>query len=232
MRAEDYPAVRCLDLFAGMAEARFEELVQRSFLQIFPPQLELFQSGDTAEFLHVLIEGSVELWASSGGRDTTMAIIEPVSCFILAAVFNDAPLLMSARTLTRSRILLIPGDELRKAIPEDGKLAESALRELSVAYRTLVRSLKDIKLRPGVERLANYLLRESAKQGGADEFALQADKRTIAALLGMTPENLSRAFGALGGHGLKVIGPRVSITDRGSLKRLAQPDHLIDDTDR
>lgn len=231
MRADEYPVVRRLDLFAGMEEKRFDDLLRLSFLQTFPPQLEIIRAGDPADFLYVLIEGVVELFASSNRRETTIMLAEPVSSFILAAVFNDAALLMSARTLTKSRILMIPAEALRTAIAEDHALADAAMHELATAYRSLVRSLKDVKLRPGVEKLANYILRESRKQGMQSEIALPVDKRTIAALLGMTPENLSRAFGTLGAHGLRVNGSRVYIEDRAALERLGRPDPLIDEPD-
>src|SRR3546814_2660945 len=53
----------------------------------------------------------------------------------------------------------------------------------------------DLKLRSLIERLANYLLRESRNQNRNDGLLLQVDKKTLAQRLGMTPENLSRAFG-------------------------------------
>ena len=65
--------------------------------------------------------------------------------------------------------------------------------------------------------------------GRAARFTLPADKRTIAALLSMTPENLSRSFGALNNHGVRVQGPMVHIDDLDALEKFAQPNPLIDD---
>lgn len=231
MRAQDHPIIRRLDLFAGMDETALNDLLAVSFLQTFPPHLEILRAGDPADFLYVLMEGAVELLASTNNRETTMLIVEPVSSFILAAVISDATLLMSARTLSKAQLLMIPAVPLRAAIAKDRALADAAMRELAGAYRSLTRSFKDLKLRSGTERLANYILRENRKQGLRDEITLQADKRTIAALLGMTPENLSRAFGTLGAHGLHVAGAKISIEDREALERIGQPDSLIDEPD-
>jgi CRP/FNR family transcriptional activator FtrB len=88
----------------------------------------------------------------------------------------------------------------------------------------MVRALTDMKLRQSAERLANHLLEISAQRGNAWEFELSGEKRVLASLLGMTPENLSRAFGTLKEHGVSVNGARVRIEDRTALAAFARPD--------
>ena len=51
----------------------------------------------------------------------------------------------------------------------------------------------------------------------------------LASLLGMTPENLSRAFGVLGGHGIAVSAAQITITDRAALTAFSRPDPVPDD---
>ena len=91
MRISDLPQVRSLQLFESMSESNFETLMQAAYLQTFPSQLELIHEGDPADFLYIVIEGCVELFARSNGRETTMALIRPVSTFILAAVLKAEP---------------------------------------------------------------------------------------------------------------------------------------------
>ena len=80
-----------------------------------------------------------------------------------------------------------------------------------------------------MERLANYLLRQDRVQGGSGHVTLPLDKRTVASLLGMTPENLSRAFATLRPYGVKVEGGQVELTKPDDLRTLAKPTPLIDD---
>ena len=229
MRDEDLPLVRELPLFAAMEEANFRELVQASFLQRFPPQVTLIREGESADFLHVVIEGSVELFAIANGRETTMEIVRPVATFILAAAVNDLPYLMSARTLESARILMLPTRNLHDVFARDAAFARSVVGELSTRYRSTVKTLKNQKLRTGAERLANYLLQLDTENGGTGQMELPIGKRVLAALLGMTPENLSRAFATLAKYGVQVSGPRVTITDRADLAKLARPTPLVDD---
>ncbi len=229
MRPGEITLVRGLDLFAEMEEANFDELVQAAFLQRFPPQVQLITEGEPADFLYIMVEGSVELFAANGGRETSVEIVRPVSTFILAAVLRDAPYLMSGRTVESSQILMLPAGNVRAIFDRDNAFARAVVRELSARYRGVVKSLKNQKLRNAVERLANCLLRSEAEQGGTGVIQLQVDKRTLAALLGMTPENLSRAFATLKPYGVEVNGREIRLTQIDDLRTLAKPSPLIDD---
>ena len=226
MRIGEKPEIARLPLFREMDDAKRERVFAGSFLQVFPPQLTLFEAGQHADFLHVLVDGLVELSATSGGRDTTMRIVEPVTSFILAAVVNDLPYLMTARTLEASRILLVPAALIREVIRQDTALMQATMRELALAYRDLVRALADMKLRQSAERLGNYLLQQAAQDDAGSTIQLRAEKRLLASLLGMTPENLSRAFSALAAHGVRVEGSSISIVDSDALRAIARPDPI------
>lgn len=221
--------LRKLDLFAGMEEAHFETLMRGAYVQNFPPAIELVTEGEPSDFLHVVLEGSVELFAGWNGRETTMATVRPISTFILAATVKDAPYLMSARTLEKSRLILLPSSDVRAVFDADPAFARCVVTELAQCYRYVVKHSKNLKLRTSLERLANYLLHQMLKSGATTTFDLPVEKRRLASYLSMTPENLSRAFKSLQQYGVKIDGQRVSIPDDTDLRRLAKPTPLIDD---
>ena len=123
MRPEDVAEIRHLPLFRNMLQSNFAALMQAAYAQRFPAGLELIRQGESADFLHVVVEGSVELYASWQRQRTTMAVIRPVGTFILAACVRDLPYLMSARTLEPSRLLLIPSSDLRAIFRSDVEFA-------------------------------------------------------------------------------------------------------------
>lgn len=229
MRTTDLPQVRSLRLFESMSESNFDTLLQAAYLQNFPALLDLVAEGDPADFLYIVIEGCVELYARANGRESTMDMVRPVGTFILAAVLKDAVYLMSARTCQRSKILLIPSENVREAFRQDEAFARAVVQELANCYRGVVREHKNLKLRTAVERLANRLLAYHREQGASGSLVLPYDKRTIASLLGMTPENLSRAFNTLKPYGVEVDGATVTLGDLQSLVTLAKPNPLIDE---
>ncbi len=228
MRQSDLDVVRELPLFRDMAREHFDALVAAAFLQKFPQHVTLIHEGEAPDFLHVIVEGSVELFAESGGRETTIEIIRPVATFILAAVIRDEVYLKSARTLTPAQILMIPAETVRDVFSRDAAFARAIVTELALRYRDVVRALKDHKLRTSAERLANWILETDRIQGGRGRVVLPHDKRTLASRLGMTPENLSRSLANLATHGVTGSGREIVITDRDALQEWAKPDPLID----
>lgn len=229
MRSQDFEGIRQLPLFMDITSENFEELMQAAYLQRFPPQVQLVTEGESADFLHIIIEGCVELFATYNGHETTMALVNPVSTFILAAVVKDAQHLMSARTTEKSKVLLIPAENIRDLLASNAHFASAIVGELATSYRSIIKAHKNQKLRTSVERLANYLIRLHIAQGSNGSADLPYDKRMVASLLGMTPENLSRAFGTLKSYGVDVKGSKITFATPNDLQTLAKPSQFIDD---
>ncbi|WCR10456.1 helix-turn-helix domain-containing protein [Paracoccus stylophorae] len=228
MHDSDRAEIRKLKPFRNMASPGFDALMQAAYVQEFPAQLCLVSQGMRASFLHVLVEGRVELFAEWNGQETTIDILKPVTSFILAACIRDGDHLMSARTLRACRIVLIPAVDMRAAFRRDVEFAVDVTEELARGYRSMVRRTKNLKLRSSRERLAAYLLALSDELGGAAGFTLPHEKRLIASYLGMTPESLSRCFKSLSRDGVHVAGARVTLTDRARLTAICRPDPQID----
>ncbi|MEO1139314.1 MAG: helix-turn-helix domain-containing protein [Pseudomonadota bacterium] len=220
--------IRGLRLFAEMDEKHFQALMRGTYVQNFPPRIDLIHEEDAPDFLHIVLTGSVDLYTSWNGRESSMATVRPISTFILAATVNDLPYLMSARTLERSRIALIPSSEVREVFGKDVAFAQAIVSELAQCYRSVVKNTKDLKLRTSLERLANYLIRQQTR-AGTTEFELTMEKRRLASFLGMTPENLSRAFKGLEAYGVKVSANHISVADPDDLAKFAKPNPFIDD---
>jgi len=124
---------------------------------------------------------------------------------------------------------VIPGDAVRQAMRKDLDFAAAVSRDLADDFRLMVRTVKNLKLRSGLQRLANYLVMLHETQAiGPNRVMLSHEKRVLASLLGMTAENLSRAFAALRAYGVVVNGALVTLNNLAALETLAKPDPLID----
>jgi CRP/FNR family transcriptional activator FtrB len=190
----------------------------------------LVQQGAMPEFLYILMDGQIAL--SSTAADGTTALVEvlhPVDHFVLASVLTRLPYLMTARAVTRSRLLAVEAAGLLKLVEQEAPLANVLLHSVSREFRTMVRQVRDLKLRTAAQRLGCYLL-ALVKDGEAiqADFRLPFDKGLLAARLGCRQENLSRAFAALRAYGVETHGSRVTLHDIPRLKALAVPDEMID----
>jgi CRP/FNR family transcriptional activator FtrB len=229
MRESDLDALRELHFFRNMSPRQVERLTRPASLQRYPQNTHLISEGDKPDFLHVLVEGCIELFASHNGRHTTVDIIRPTSTFILAAAVLDQPYLKSAKTLLESRVLLLPAEAVRAVFREDPHFAYAVVAELAERYRGITKLLKDQKLRKTPERLANWLLKTEIKQGSKGMVTLDFEKKILASLLDTTAENLSRALAQLEPIGIETSGRVITITNKEALRAFAKPSPLIDD---
>jgi CRP/FNR family transcriptional activator FtrB len=229
MRASDRRIVQALPLFCEMRETHFAALMEAALLQSFPPRVVLIREGELPDFLHVIVDGAVELFAGHRDRETTIEVIVPTTTFILAAVIRDEVYLKSARTIMPSRILMIPAGHVRNVFGRDSAFARAVVGELAQRYRAVVRTLKSQKLRTGAERLANWILQADAQNGSTGRVTMPFEKRLLASLLGMTPENLSRSFAALGADVVASDTRSIVIKDKERLLEIAQPTPLIEE---
>jgi len=221
MRPTDREAIHRLPLFEHVSAAGFAALCRAALVQSFPAHVELIQEGALPDFLHVVLDGVIELYSTTNRRETTLALLHPVSTFIFAAVATDQPYLMSARALTPVRVLLMPAEAVRAVLARDVGFARAAVNELATRYREVVWELKSQKQSTATQRLAQWLLLAHRQSGRTGRFRLPFEKRTLASHLGMTPENLSRAFVGLRGHGVHVSGREISFVEPEKLEVLA-----------
>lgn len=230
MRPEELHQVKSLALFSQMAPEHLETLLDAALLQQFPSHVDLIHEGYSADFLHVLVEGLVEIYSQQDDAEWGISLLEPVSTFILAAVVSDQPYLNSARTIQPSRILLIPAQRVRAVFDQDVAFARLVAKELAFAYRGAVKKLKGYMARSSVERLANWILTEARKNASSPaSVVLRFDRGTLASHIGTTRENLSRSLAQLTEHGVRIRGREIVIDRRDLLEAFAQPHRLIDD---
>lgn len=229
MQPEDFDKLARVPLFEELSETTLRGLVKAAFLQRFPAQTVLFRQGDMPDFLHILLEGSVQLTGTSPERrEAVVDILDSIEAFMPAAVLTGTPYLVTAKVVHAARILMLPARTLREAVASDPSLSLAMIASLSRQYRTMLKQIKDLKLRTSTQRLGCYILALAGQNGTEDTVELPHDKRLIAARLGMTPESLSRAFSALRKFGIEVRGHTIRITDLAKLGQYCMPDELID----
>jgi CRP/FNR family transcriptional activator FtrB len=229
----DLPAadlLRLTPLFEGLVDRLIGALANISREARLPENQELCRQGSAPTHLHVLLEGQVALWGNApDGSGAVVEVVRPPGYFVLATVLTRLPYLMTARTISPARMILIDVDGLHGLLSREVGLANALLHAEAVNFRSLVRQVQDLKLRTAAQRLGCYLLALAEDpEAITARFRLPFDKRLLAARLGCRQENLSRAFAALRSVGVETHGSRVILHDIPALRAFAMPDELTD----
>ena len=121
-------------------------------------------------------------------------------------------------------MLSVPAQMVRNLAETDHDFCRAALQHATRYSRDLVRKLHGQKLRTSVERLALWMLENSDEHG---RIEIPFSKRTLASLIGTTPESLSRVLGSLDSAVTRRPDRTYQIEDHGALVRIGRPSPFI-----
>jgi CRP-like cAMP-binding protein len=214
--------LNALPLLAAFSAAQIATLNNLADLARLGPDEVLFREGDRLAELNILLAGFVAETQGRNGETAITDIIGPDRPIGFASAMLGAASPTGARTITSARLVILPAAELRAMIRAKPTLALPFLDHALTDMREQTVELCTLKLRSSVQRLAAFLL------GLVDDptlsparFVLPYEKRFLAAKIGCTQENLSRAFAALRRHGVETRQGVVVLRDVAGLRAFA-----------
>lgn len=181
----------------------------------------LFNRGDAAHGLFLLVSGQVKLAVNSPqGSEKVIGIIGPGESFGEAIIFLDQAFFpIYAQATMDSHLLQIPKLVIFSLLERDLTVSRKMLAGLSMRNRQLVQDIESVALFTCTQRLIGYLLQFSSDSAGSSNITLPASKATIASLLNLTPETLSRVMLKLQQQELiEVRGKDITIIDIAGLR--------------
>lgn len=192
-------ALQSLPLLADLSATALAALDQSADLVRFGPDETLFQAGDRLSELNYLLAGQIGATCPQSGADNIFTdILLPVRPLCLPAVLLGLPAPVGAYTLTAGRLITLPAQRLREMTRSNAGLARSFLNgALQEAYEQVL-DIRSLKLQSSPQRLATYLLGLiDDPEAKPARFVLPLHKELLAAKIGCSKENLSRAFAVL-----------------------------------
>ncbi len=215
-------ALTALPLFAAFSAAQIAALNNVADLARLGPDEVLFREGDQLAELNILLAGFVAETHGKNGEHAITDVIGPVRPIGFASTMLGAASPTGARTITSARLITIPAPELRAMIRTKPALALPFLDHALAGMREQTLELCAMKLRSSVQRLAGFLLGLVEEQEiSPARFVLPYEKRFLAAKIGCTQENLSRAFAVLRSHGVETQQGVVVLRDVPGLRAFA-----------
>lgn len=212
-----------LPLFAAFGAAPLAELNDIADLARVGADETLLRQGEPADELNILLSGHVATSrAEPDGKDGLTGVISPVRPIGFAATMLAVTSPVTAITRTAARLVVIPARELRAMIAARPDLGRPFLDYALAELNQLTIEVCELKLLSAARRLAVYLLSlTEPKELNPARFVLPYEKRLIAARIGCSQENLSRAFTALRGLGVETHRGIVVVRDIATLQAFA-----------
>jgi CRP-like cAMP-binding protein len=197
-------ALQSLPLLADLSERDLATLDQSADLVRFGPDETLFQAGDQLSELNYLLTGQIGATCPESEDNNPFAdILLPVRPLCLPAVLLGQPTPVGAYTLSAGRLITLPAQRLQEMARRNAGLARSFLDHALQEAHQQALEIRSLKLQSSPQRLATYLIGLiDDPEATPARFVLPIHKELLAAKIGCSKENLSRAFVTLRGFGV------------------------------
>lgn len=208
----DAVASGTLGLLAGGAERRRAERGACVFAR---------DSNPTGLFF--VLSGSIKLLSlGPDNRPRVVELFEPGDMFGEIGVFTGTPYRIWTQAITPADLIHVDRRRVLAAVNSDHALALRMLTAVAQRTQRLIDSISCTSPSAANVRVAAYLLELADRSPRADDHVLlPAPKGTIASLLNLSQESLSRVLRRMMDAGLlKVAGRRIRIQDRQGLIRM------------
>lgn len=208
-------------LFHGASADTIANLERVSTERIVPAGALLCAEGEAQVPVILVLEGALRVYqANVDGHEQTLALRLAGDAVNLPAAFTDdgrAPANIVAWNAP-AKVLLVPQAAFARLATQDAALSLAVMRALAAQARHLNQLVTDLSLRSVRQRLARFLLLESAT--GEPHTWTHAE---IATRLGTAREVISRQMRVLIDLGaVRQERQRLIIADADSLRRIAE----------
>ena len=193
-----------VQLLSNLRDEALEQLTNDAFVQGLPKGTILFEQGSTAKVLYVVLSGRVAITSRVDQDETIILIRETGEAILDIATLLGVPYCTGGRLVEGGRIMMIPVSKFRELAFKDPTTSSAVLRALVNANLAMTSHIRDLKLLTTIQRLARHIASLTPEASGTTRVSLRDDRPVLAALLGMTPESLSRAFAQLREVGIRV----------------------------
>jgi diguanylate cyclase (GGDEF)-like protein len=182
----------------------------------------VFQQGQVAESLFVVIKGSVKIYREhENGAQVVVAILGAGETYFEPAMFVEGEYCSSAETASPARVMRLAASALRRAVLQQPRLAFDLFAASSLEIKQLVEQVEQIRTLTLPQRIADFFLQQVSDTSGSARFTLPYSKALIASLLGTKPEVFSRSLVLLRDQGVRVDREVVKIRDVAELARFS-----------
>ncbi|MEM7641627.1 MAG: Crp/Fnr family transcriptional regulator [Pseudomonadota bacterium] len=218
---DDRRTIKRSVLCSAMGDGDFAELLASASVRSLKRSEYLFEQGDPATNLFLIVDGWVQITRDDrDGSHTLIAAFHKGDSLAESAAFLGKVYPASAQAMTDLRVVAMRASLILDIIERDRDVLAQTLASIYKKMHVLVDEIEWLKTSTLRERLARFLLEQTDGTAEAVELTLPYSKSLIAAKLGTSPQQLSRTFTELQQHGVRVKGAVVQLDSTATLRSL------------
>lgn len=195
--ANRFEDIKKIAIFAQLKNDQLVTILKDAKIINFKKGQILFSQEQKVNNFYIILDGLVKLLKLNyKGAEAIIKIIDSGSlCDIFSNNFS-----LSAMTMKNTNLLTIPIDIFKNYAEKNHNLMHNILLEISAQNDDLVNQLSNLKIDDNKEKIGQFLLKNSLKNGKKNSnIDLEYSKSEIASYLGMRLETFSRIL-----HHLKI----------------------------
>ena len=200
----DIKDFRLAYLFRDLDRELLAQIAERACWRELDAGAPLFAKNDPGNRFYLVKTGTMKLFLlAEDGQEHVMELIGREHLFAEAVMFMGGRYPVHAAALEPTRLIAFDAGFFMSLLRGNTDLCLALLAAMSRRVHGLVTEIDRLTLQTGVQRFAQYLLAQPAqKSADTRTIRLPASKQTIASLLGIQPETLSRILSKLRDEGL------------------------------
>ena len=201
-----------LALFSDLNDRAKRFFAQTAEMTTIKRHEYLIRRDGPADCFFVVVQGRVEVSLSAdGGFSKVIEIAGPGDQIGEAMMFCGGNHLIDARAITAVTYIRINKANALQAMQLDNSFAVHMIQAMSARFVTLLADIRSTNCLSARERIYQFLLKEPRQNNWV---RLTVTKGTIASILGIAKETLSRELQRLSSDGLiRVQGTRIELID-------------------
>lgn len=205
-------------LFAPMAPADIDALLNHSYERSMRTGETLFQRGDPGVSMMAIIAGEVRIvLPGENGRDQILNVLKAGSVFGEMALFDGNPRSADAIAGTNGRLLVLERQAVMRLIEQDPGFAFRMIGVIAQRLRSTLSQLDGVLFRDVPSRIDMFLLETSRSQGHPRIDITQA---ALGETVGAARETVNRHLRQRAAEGAIALSPgRITVLDPVRLSR-------------
>jgi CRP/FNR family transcriptional regulator len=205
-------AVKSLPMFRGLSPEDQGRLAALATLREYARGDVLWNMGDAAEALTVIVRGRVKVVRHAESGDVILEIFGEGESVGAIAVYNYMPYPATAIAMEPTTVLVLPRREYFELLDRNPDFARAIIRELTRLTMALTHRLEEMRGMRVDVRIAQLFLTLADRMGRetreGTEIPLHLSRQEIAEMVGTTVESAIRVMSRWGREGLLVTGER------------------------